>query len=73
MRVPDPPSQFSSIRPPAPVIDNLHAFSWSSGVPTVSARTANETDRVLDHLKSPAFLDTLAPDLRAQLAPGSQP
>jgi hypothetical protein len=71
--VPDPPSQFSSIRPPAPKIGNLHAFSWSDGVPTVSARAANETDRVLDHLKSPAFLDSLAPELRAQLAPGSEP
>lgn len=70
--IPDPPSQFSGSRPPAPGIGNLHAFSWFSGVPTVSARTANETERVLDHLKSAAFLESLAPELRAQLVPAER-
>jgi hypothetical protein len=67
--VPASPSQFSPMPPPTPRMGNLHAFSWFGGVPTVNARTANETQRVLDHLTSSAFLDSLAPELRAQLVP----
>jgi hypothetical protein len=69
--VPRMPSAFS----PVPFVassarhgfSNHHAFSYLRDQPTVNRRVVNDSVVTVDFLSSQAFLDSLAPELRAQL------
>lgn len=65
---PATPSGYPVARDPGGIrLGNLHAFSIFNGVPTINARTANETDEVLRFLQSPAFQGALSAADRARL------
>ncbi len=51
----------------SPGFRNLHAFSYAGSQPTVSPRTANESDRVARFLLSEAFRSSLSEAARRQL------
>jgi len=56
------PGAFPTLR-----LGNLHAFSYFVDTPSVSERTANETEEVLLRLQSAEFLNRLTPAQRARL------
>lgn len=51
-----------------PGLSNLHAFSYFGDQPTVSARAANEVERVLEYLDSEPFWRSLSEQGRAELS-----